>query len=152
MRNQSSTEKILFSKLETEEISRETWKKFIRTYCQRIHIRPWLVSGSMITISQPELWNEKAVYGIILSAHDYDNLTEVLITIIHELIHIQFYVVGMKKHDEDSVERLGKILAKRYPFILDIFEEIFPGLRFTREYMAEAFNKPVTLHSPLPHP
>lgn len=145
------TEQVFFYKLEREEISRETWKEFVSTYCHRIYVGPWLPSGSMTVGGQIDLWNPRAHFGIVLRAGKPRDPwpLHMMETLFHELIHIACYVIGMEEHSEESVEKLCKILARKYPFIFEIFEEVFSGLKFTEQFFTESFENPRRIFLPL---
>lgn len=131
---------LLLFKLENEQISVSMWMYFIRTYCHHIYIGPWLVEGSVMVVEQLELWNRDACYGIALAANHNEPLID---TFVHELLHIFLNILEVKVHPEKRIERLGKVLSKKYPWILDIVREVFPGLKFDEEFVSRSLRKPV---------
>jgi hypothetical protein len=146
-------EKHYFAKLETELISRITWRNFISTHCNQVEIRPWLTMGSLICIDQLCLWHPQAYYGIILNSNLYQSEgfnTEVSETLFHEVVHLSCRVIGLCNHSENEVERVCRILTRKYPFILEVFEGLFPGLKFNKQFFAQAFEKPVSISLPIP--
>jgi hypothetical protein len=80
----------LFFKLKNERISREKWRDFIRQYVHHIYIGPWVTEGSVVVVTQLELWNRDARHGIVLNSNHTEPLAD---TIIHELLHIYLFTL-----------------------------------------------------------
>ncbi len=121
---------------------------FISAYVQAVLIRPWLAHGSVIRMNQRELWHPLAQYGIVLKAgKPYESLSE---TLLHELIHVSLSVIGIEKQTEKSVERLCRILALKYPYIIEVFEEVFRGLKLDDETLERAFKRYMHVSLPIP--
>ncbi|MFA6446235.1 MAG: hypothetical protein WCW14_03245 [Candidatus Paceibacterota bacterium] len=143
-----SNEARFLHKLEHEYISREIWEMCISAYVQAVLVRPWLAHGSVTHINQLQLWHPLAQWGIVLKAgKPCESLSE---TLLHELIHISLRVIGIEEHTEESVERLCKILALKYPYIVDVFMEVFPGLMLDDESLEKAFREYVYVSQPIP--
>ncbi len=137
---------LLFFRLETGSITPSIWRDFIITHCLYIYIGPWLVEGSVVTVEQLELWNPDAHFGIVLAANNGESLDE---TIIHELVHIFLHVLGVVVHPEDKIENLCVRLSKKYPWILDVIREVFPGLSFSEEFLCKTLKSPVCIYLPV---
>lgn len=142
----SAKQKKYLRELKSEEIDRKQFEDFVKTHVEYVEIRAWLCPGSIVI---NRTVNQKIIFGLYLNAittepHTRD-LTE---TVHHELIHMFLHVSGIRKHKEDEVERLCIIFADKYPFILEVLQDAFPGLIFSTEYFNKAFRQPVRIYRP----
>lgn len=140
---------IMFLRRHEEQIfGRDQFTQFIKLHIQWIEVRLMLVGGGIDYLGGLK----RPQFGICFNALTTDPWPKYAIqTAHHELFHAYLSLSGINDHTEyeDEIERLCLIFAERYPFILEILQDIFPGLSFTKEFFREAFRQPVRIYQPV---
>lgn len=134
-------------RIEKTDFDRNQLTQFIRFRIQWIEIRTSLVGGGIDRLGNLK----RPQFGIYFNAITTEPWPRYAVeTAHHELIHAYLSLLGIDNHIEyeDDIERLCLIFADKYPFVLEILQDIFPGLSFTEEFFGKAFRQPVRIYQP----
>lgn len=124
---------------------------FIPEYCREVVVHPLLGGGLITILRDQKLVQGNRVFAIYFDSFLAKNMShrrmmlDYRVTAWHELIHIMLYVVGYPEHNENKIENVAWHLAYRYPQVLNLFEEFFPGLDFNNIALGEKMRYPLKL-------
>ena len=144
-------ERVLYRKIMRNTEIIEHLHGFIPEYCREIVVHPLLGGGLLTILRDPKLVQGNRVFAIYFNSYEplYSShrrsMLEFRVTAWHELIHIMLYVVGYQEHNENKIENAAWHLAYRYPQVLDVLEEFFPGLNFNSIAPGEKMRYPLKL-------
>lgn len=128
---------LLYKKIRENEQIVDYLYDFIPTYCKEIVTLPAPFHGGVYCPKEMEFMkgvDDFCVFRIYFNSvalyTHRANMRMLRVTAWHELLHIMFYVVGHRIHDENKISNTAWHLSYKYPQILQVIESYFPGLDF----------------------